>query len=546
MESLIIRALLGAMPIIVSLALMVFFNISAVKAMPPSWLLSVIIARVFWRMPADWIMAASLEGVLTALNILIIVFGAVLLLNTMKLSGYLEVISKGFSSITADRRIQALLIGFGFATLIEGTSGFGTPAALAAPLMVGIGFPPLAAAITALIGHAPAVSFGAVGTPVLSGLAPALNQPEIHEALHQPFSKWILEDASIWNANFHFLGALIVPFLIVIYLTVYFGKGKGIRKSLAIWPLLLVTGLTFAATQNLITRLTGPELPSITAGLMVIIVISLMARYQILIPGEVWLFPGEKRKTEEEEQGSLLMACLPYLLVILLLFVTRVEAFGLQLYFSRPDLSIANLLGTEIGWSWNWLYNPGIFPFIFVSAISWLFYRMKGREVREVVSLTSRQLLPATIAMCAAVAMAYVMMRSSYNLLQLDGMLISMAEASSMVFNQAFPMVSPWIGILGSFISGSNTVSNIIFSSYQYQVASELQLSRTVMVALQSTGAAVGNIISIHNIVAVLTVVGALGKEGIVIRRNFLAVTIYAVVVGLAGMIVLRLFPYLF
>lgn len=548
MHSLPFRAIIASLPILLALLLMILFKVSAARAMPPSWLFSAILAGSIWRMPLLTICAATIEGILTALSILIIVFGAILLLNTQKTSGSLTTISRVFSHISPDRRVQALILGFGFATLIEGASGFGTPAALVAPLLVGIGFPPLAAAITALIGHSPAVSFGAVGTPILVGIGTSLDLPIVHQALSTPFAEWIVGPIARWNALFHFLGgAFIVPLLVVTYLTFFFGERKEIKSGLRIWPLAMVSGLTFALGQNITAYVTGPEIPSLIGGLLVIIVIALLARSSILMPKKPWYFPGEEMgKVEEEITIPPMKAFAPYLLIILLLILTRVQLFALKPLFMAPALTWESILGAPISWRWSWLYNPGIFPFLLVSMFSWFLFKMKREEIQKTLTTTLKQLIPATIAMCSAVAMAQVLMRSSLNALGMESMLISLAQGSAEIFKGSFPLISPWIGILGSFISGSNTVSNILFSAYQYEVAMELQVSRTIMVALQSTGAAVGNIISIHNIVAVLTVVGCLGQEGLVIKRNFFALFIYALFTGILGYLLLKAFPYVF
>lgn len=548
MDSLPLRAIIASLPILMALLLMVLFKVSAARAMPPSWLFTVILAGSIWRMPLQSITAATIEGVLTALSILVIVMGAILLLNTQKNSGSLETISRTFSHISPDRRVQALILGFGLATLIEGASGFGTPAALVAPLLVGIGFPPLAAAIIALIGHSPAVSFGAVGTPILIGIGTSLDLPMVHQSLPIPFSEWIMGPITHWNALFHFMGgALIVPLLVVIYLTFFFGEDRDFKSGLKIWPLAIVAGLTFALVQSITAYLLGPELPSLMGGLSVIIIITILARSSILMPENPWYFPGENICTAEEDQSiTPFKAFTPYLLIILLLVFTRIPLFNLKPLFIAPSLMWENILGTPISWRWDWLYNPGIFPFFFVSIFCFFLFKMKREEIKKTFKDTIKQLIPATIAMCSAVAMAQVMMRSSFNLLEMESMLISLAQGSAAIFKGTFPLISPWIGTLGSFISGSNTVSNILFSAYQYEVAMELHVSRTIMVALQSTGAAVGNIISIHNIVAVLTVVGCLGQEGLVIKRNMLALSIYALFTGVLGYVLLKIFTSIF
>ena len=162
---------IALLPILLIVVLMTYFNWPATKAMPLGWIVTVITAFFFWQMEFSTVMAASALGALKSIDVFLIIFGAILILNTMLQSGAMKVINNGFMGISKDRRIQVIIIGWMFGAFIEGASGFGTPAALAAPLLVGLGFPPLAAAMIALIYNSTPVSFGAVGTPTLTAVS---------------------------------------------------------------------------------------------------------------------------------------------------------------------------------------------------------------------------------------------------------------------------------------------------------------------------------------------------------------------------------------
>lgn len=556
MLPLVPRTILSALPIVLALTLLIRFQFPASRSMPLSYLLAALLSLLFWQLPMAWVLGATLNGVFTAFSILLIVFGALLLLNTLQVSGSLSTIGAIIYSLTPDRRIQALILAFGFATVIEGASGFGTAGALTAPLLVSIGFPPLCAAIITLMGHTPAVSFGAVGTPILGGVAAVLDNPEIHGELPLPFMEWITQEVAVWNANFHFFGgALLIPLLLILYLTTYFGeKGEG-RRGLEVWPVALLAGFSFALTQNLTARVSGPELPSMFGGMVVLALLGFLAYKRRLTPSQPWDFPQKGEGTEwqgrvKPEPPGMKMsgwrAFWPYLLLFFLLFLTRMGDLPIKDIFFSPLLSWPGLFGTTLDFQWRWLYNPGIFPFLPVTLYAWYFYRLSFSEMRQVSQMTFQQILPATTAMVFAVAMAQIMMHSGNNPQELEGMLPSLATASVQMVGRAFPLISPWIGAFGSFLSGSNTVSNILFSGYQYQVAENLDLSRTLMLALQSTGAAVGNMITIHNVVAVLAVVGALGQEGLVIKRNLLPLFLYLILVGILGLVAFSVYPRLF
>lgn len=548
MEYLIVRAFLSMLPILFALFMLVVLRKSAKKVMPLSWVLTVILAAFFWKMPLNWIIGASIYGILTSLNILVIIFGAILLLNILKISGAIESISANITSISSDRRIQALILAYGFALLIEGAAGFGTPAALAAPLLVLIGFPPIAAAIIALIGHAPGVSFGAAGAPIIGGIGAVITQDDL------PFSlkDWLFGDIAIWSARFHILGSILVPVLIVLILGLLFSKERKLKSSFEALPLAFLAGIVFTVVQNSTAYLLGPELPTIIGGAAVIIVIIFMAWKKILLPHKSMDFPDTKDWPSNwqgiiEQQnipfkGSQLKAWFPYLAVIVLLLITRIEAIGLKSLFLKPSLQLEEISRTTLNWQWNWLYNPGVFPFILVSVISFFVFKLKRADAIIVGKKTGKQLFDSSIAMGASVAMAQLMMNSDYNLLNVEGMLTSLAVVTAEIFRgNLYPLVAPWIGVLGSFMSGSNTVSNILFARYQFEVAVELNFSKTIILALQSAGAAVGNMIAIHNVIAVLTVVGCLGREGLVIKKNMLAVILYSLLLGIMGLVFLTI-----
>ena len=169
-------ALIAFLPILFTITMIVVFSLPAKKVMPGAWLVAAIIAYFIWAVEIRHIIASTIFGFLSAFSILIIIFGAILILNTMKKSGAMDVISQGFCGISKDRRVQAIIIGWMFGSLIEGTAGFGVPAALAAPLLVGLGFPALAAAMITLVFNSTAVSFGAVGTPIIGGIGAVIGE----------------------------------------------------------------------------------------------------------------------------------------------------------------------------------------------------------------------------------------------------------------------------------------------------------------------------------------------------------------------------------
>ncbi|GGK28061.1 hypothetical protein GCM10010965_21150 [Caldalkalibacillus thermarum] len=209
-------SLFALTPIATVFIFLVILKWPAKKAMPLAYIITVLMALIIWGTPSNKVWAASVHGLVTALNMLFIVFGAILLLNTLKESGAIQAIRKGFTDISPDRRIQAILIAWLFGAFIEGSAGFGTPAAIAAPLLVAIGFPAMAAVLVALIVQSTPVSFGAVGTPILVGVNSGLDgQENVLAAIGStPFSEYLFQ-IGVKVAMIHGLVGVLIPLIMV-------------------------------------------------------------------------------------------------------------------------------------------------------------------------------------------------------------------------------------------------------------------------------------------------------------------------------------------
>ncbi|PKQ62217.1 lactate permease [Labilibaculum filiforme] len=533
-------ALLAFSPILLTIVLMVGFNWGAKKALPLSLLLSVIVAFVVWEIDIFHIMGYSVFGFLKALDILIIIFGAILILNTMKLSGAMTTINNGFSGITTDRRIQAIIIGFMFGAFIEGAAGFGTPAALAGPLLVGLGFPPLAAAMVALIFNSVPVPFGAVGTPISGGAMVTLEQnlssigasPEVFKLA---LTKWI----AIPNA----LVGIFIPLLGIMIMTKFFGKEKSIKPALAAAPFAIFAGLAFAIPYVLIASTLGPDLPSLLGAFIGLGIIILAAKNGFLMPKESWDFPPKSEwaanwksndnggDTGEAKMG-LVKAWMPYVLIAVILVVTRIPSLGLKGWLAAQTLTLSDLFGIEgLTYVLKWAYLPGTIPFILVAVITNFMHKMTMKQVVTSWKTTFKQISGAAIALFAGVAMVQLMLKSGTNGAGMDSMLTTMATAIADLSGNAYPIIAPIVGVLGSFMSGSATVSNLLFASLQFETATILGIPQVLIVSVQTIGAALGNMICVNNVVAVCATVGCIGAEGTIIRRNAIPAFIYYLMV---------------
>lgn len=537
-------AFLAFLPILVVVVLMAVLNYPAKKALPLAWLMTCAAALFGWGMEISAVLGASIFGTLKTLDVLLIIFGAILILNTLKLSGAMDVINDGFKGITQDRRVQAIIIGWLFGAFIEGAAGFGTPAALAGPLLVGLGFPPLAAAMIALIFNSTPVSFGVVGVPVFGALSvldtSLASAPLSAEAFRFLLSKWV--------ALPHAVIGTFIPLLGLCFLTKYFGEEKSIRPALAAAPFAIFAGLSFTVPYLITAWFLGNEFPSLVGSFIGLPLVLFAAKKGFLLPKNTWNFVEKSRwedswkgvqletagEIEKRAKMPLYLAWTPYFIIGLLLVISRVPALGIKGWLTSQVLSVPAIFGYEpFAYQLQYLYLPGIMPFILVALLTIILHRMPVKDAVSAWKLTFRQVKDPAIALVFGIAMVQLMLNSNLNPGGMDSMMVTMAKAAAAIFGAAWPLVSPFVGVLGAFIAGSNTVSNILFAAFQFDVATQLGISHTLTVALQVIGGAVGNMICVNNVVAACATVGAIGAEGIIIRRNFLPCFLYSLAAAL-------------
>ncbi len=528
------HAILAAIPLLLAFFLMVLRNVSASKSVGVSFLLTVLLVHFVWQVSTLDTAAYTVYGVLKAVDLLLIVAGAIFLQNTLKKAGLMDVIRSGFQTISPDPRIQAIIIGYLFGAFIEGSAGFGTPAALAAPLLVGLGFPAVPACVVSLISNSTPVPFAAAGTPTLTTISNMADQLTASGVGQEWFTREVTHKVCVYLG----VGGLVVPILLVAVLVLCFGeREQRLRRILEMVPFSLLAALTFLVPYYLLGTFLGPEFTSIVGAIAGMFLTVLAARFHILVPKHRWRFRTDAATPQTDlgtppTTGQFFLAWTPYLAIAVLLFVTRVDVFGLKDILKGIYIPIHNILGVDgLNLDFQWAYNPGIFPFGVVALVTALVRRVPGRETAQVARDTGRQLANLTVALIAGVAMVQLMMHSGENGSGLDSMLSQISQLMVNLVGTAFPYMSPVIGIFGAFVSGSCTVSSTLFGPLQYETAELLGLSTTTIVALQLTGGALGNMICINNVVAVTSTTNAPGNEGRIIRTNLLPCLVYCAIV---------------
>lgn len=518
----LLQFLTAAMPLFSVFILLVLCRLPARQAMPLSLLISAVLAYFVWQVPLLHLSAATIEGLIIAATILWIIFGALVLLKVLILSGAMEVIKQGFARLSSDKRVQLLIIGWLFVGFLEGAAGFGTPAAIVAPLLVALGFSPLAAVVLALVADSAAVSFGAVGTPVLVGLAQGV--PGITAAE--------LQQTALLAISIDIFVASFLPLLMVLMYSRFFSPAANWRYGLAATPFALLAGFAFTLPAWLVTWLLGPEFPSVLGALLGLAITATAARRGWCVPK---VAENDATATATEVlpvtpanpiRISLWQAWLPYALVAGLLVITRVPALPLKSFLQGVNWHWQQILGSELSITVAPLYLPGTVFLLVAMFALWLF---NGRFslLRQAFSQSATMLVPSCIALGAAVPMVRIFLHSDINIAGLPAMPLALAELAAAHLAEYWLGFAALVGALGSFIAGSATFSNLMFGSFQQQMAVQSELPQSLVLALQMLGANAGNMICVVNVVAAASVVNLHGREGEIIRYTLWPMLFY-------------------
>ncbi len=407
-------ALIAFIPLIITVVLMVVFNRPAKRVLPLTWLLSCVIAFIIWKMNLKDMAAYTLTGFLSAVETLCIIFGAILIMNTLKRSGAISAINRMFDGITPDARIKAVIIGFVFSAFIEGAAGFGTPAALAAPLLISVGFPPLAAATVALIYNSVPVCFGAVGTPTNTAFTTVRDAVAAGGADPEAWKMSL----TFWSALPMAVGAFVIVFVGMCVLVKLFGKNKSFKDALPVIPYIIFIVGVFDIVYLLIARFIGPELVSLGAAIVTLFVSLFTAKIGFLQPKEVWTF-GDRSDWDSSwlsttevpdpkiSNMSLVKAWAPYIIIVTVLVITRVcQNLGMNWANAMKTFTVGTgSSGVILGQNWNCaiLWSPGI-VFIIVALITVLIHGMNRDAVKGAWADTCRQVSGAAVALLFGIA----------------------------------------------------------------------------------------------------------------------------------------------
>lgn len=505
-------SLIAVLPIALLVALAVFSRRSLLVSSVLSLITLLAISLFIWEIEPVTIAAAATKGIMVALEIIAIIFGALLIFEVFKRMGGERSAKYLFDKISPDNKIRAVLISWAFICFLEGISGFGTPPMITVPLLISIGFSPVSSVAMSLIGDTLPVTFGAVGLPVTYGFISTVG-----EAL-------ALKSASLIAT----LNIIIAPIVVSAIIIAASGKKKNKLQDLRGNILFIIFASLAVTVPSFITlKLFGPEMPSIVGGLVGMLLIAIYAIIQ-----------NRKKKVISREPGNFI-PFIPYIIVATTLVLTRIP-YVKNVLSGALKLNIPSIFGTKIAYSVYPLASSA-FAFIAVALGFFVYFliRRKKHYVSSLIGDAFNKIIRPAVTLICIIIFVQIMLNSGNNGIGHT----SMIESAANIFRGAGKIptlfISPLVGALGAFIAGSSTISNLLFSSIQQSVALIYGNAEVVAIALQGIGSAVGNVVSIHNILAALAVAGmGVMEEKKVLKINLPYLGVYLLSAAALGAII--------
>jgi lactate permease len=506
--------LLALSPIVVVLILMIGFRWGGAKAGPVGWLTAIIVSLAFFGTTPELLAYSQIKGLLLTVYVLYIIWMALVLYNVVNEVGAIAIIGQAISRLTGDRVMQLLILSWVFSSFLQGVAGFGVPIAVVAPLLIGMGFEPATAVVATAIGHSWSVTFGDIASSFQALIAATgLGGQEL----------------APWSALFLALAC--------------FGCGlaaahahDGFRALRHGLPAILIIGFLMSGTQYLLATIGLWNLAGFVAGLVGLLAGAGVARLPLYRSASNSQYPISKDCTEGHL--SLSLALVPYLLLIVLVMAAELYSplhellNGVVIRVRFPELRTAYGWTTEAGTGRTIsIFGHAGALLAYTSVIAYFLYwrtgHYSGGILRRITTNTLRSAVPSSIGIVSLVGMALVMDHS--------GMTYFLAQGISRSVGVAFPFFSPLIGVLGAFMAGSNTNSNVIFAPLQKQVAELIGVSVFIVLGAQTTGGSLGSMLAPAKVIVGCSTAGLAGREGEVLKRTLLPGLLIAACVGVVA-----------
>ncbi|KLN96912.1 L-lactate permease [Moellerella wisconsensis] len=500
----------------------------------PSYIALPLTALVIYGIQLIWfkndyvlLNANIITAFISVLTPISIIAGAILLNKLMQISGAENTLRAWLENISPNPVAQIMIIGWAFAFTIEGASGFGTPAAIAAPILVGIGFPPIRVALLTLIMNSVPVSFGAVGTPTWFGFAMlGLSDDSIFAISH-------------YTALIHFVAGFIIPLVALRFIV----STQQIKQNIVY---ILLSVVSCSLPYFLLAQI-NYEFPALVGGAIGLMLSVLIARMGIGLKK-----CERKHQKQDIPFAKIIKAMTPTLLLIVILIITRIHQLGIKDLLNSTAVmwqfnlgflgnvtiskalifQLSNVFDTGASANYKTLYVPALLPFFVVVFFSIGLFRLNRQQVSEMFSQTANQIKKPFIALFGALIMVNLMMQGGN-----ASPVIIIGSSLAGVTGHSWLLFSSYLGALGTFFSGSNTVSNLTFGGIQQSIAQSLGLNINLTLALQSVGGAMGNMVCLNNIIAVCTILGITKSEGDILKKTVLPMMLYGVIAAIMALI---------
>jgi lactate permease len=514
-----LSALVAVIPIAVLFILLAGIRVAAHWSSLISLAVALIIAIVVYGMPVSLALNSTLFGAAFGLfPIVWIVINAIFIYNVIVDTGQFDIVRNSLANLSNDRRIQAVLIAFVLGALLEALAGFGTPVAITAAVMAGLGFEAVYAAALALLANTAPVAFGGFGIPIITaGSVAQLDTMSLSQMV---------------GRQTPFLALIIPGFLVVVM--------AGWRKMLEVWPVVLVSGVSFAAAQFFISNFIGPALADLLAAIIAVVTVVILLSFWS--PRTEWHFPHEppaegRESYERPRLGATLYAWSPFIIIIVVFLLSQVGPIKSEIKATEAAANFPSAAETSqgviaVGWpgldgqvtrqppvvskagpydakfQTNWFSAAGTLILI-ADIISLAVLRVGPGRALRIYGRTLNQLKWAILTIAAILGLGYLFNYSGLTYT------LGLAFAATGVL---FPFFAPFIGWLGVALTGSDTSSNALFSNLQKTTATQLGLSPALAVGSNSSGGVLGKMISPQNLAVGTSSTGLQGKEGDLFR----------------------------
>ena len=460
-------------------------------------ILTLAIAIICWRMKFIDGITATVEGMAIALwPILLVIVAALFTYNLAVETKTMDVIKKMLSSITTDKRIQVLILAWGFGGFLEAVAGYGTAVAIPASILASLGFNPLFAAVICLLANTVPTAFGALGIPVTT-LATVTGLEVVH----------LSYVTSIQLAGF----IVLIPFLLVIL------TEKSIKALKGVIGITLVSGITFAVPQVFIAKYLGADLPALVASICSMACTILMAK----------AMNKEKVETKEDKIGLKegILAWLPYILLCGLILIASPLVPSINSLLAKASSNIHIYTGDATSTTaFSWINTPGMMILI-ATFIAGLIQKLKFTYMLDVLKRTIIQLKTSFITIMSIVAISKIMSHS--------GMTSSISFGLCAITGSFYPLIAPLLGAIGTFVTGSDTSANILFGALQTEAAKSLSIDPYWIAAANTAGATAGKMISPQSIAIATSATGLIGSEGKILSTTVKYCLGYVIILGL-------------